>query len=63
MGSQVWVFDPQKVANEEPTWWWNPLTWVTDEEKAADLADHFAAGDDGLAAKADRSSTRRAKTY
>ncbi|NKS56587.1 TraM recognition domain-containing protein [Rhodococcus hoagii] len=53
MGSRVWVFDPQKVANEEPTWWWNPLTWVTDEEKAADLADHFAAGDDGLAAKAD----------
>lgn len=25
---RVWVFDPQSVANEEPTWWWNPLTYV-----------------------------------
>ncbi|MFZ2175939.1 MAG: TraM recognition domain-containing protein [Rhodococcus sp. (in: high G+C Gram-positive bacteria)] len=49
----LWVFDPQKVANEEPTWWWNPLSWVTDEVKAADLAEHFAAGDDGIAAKKD----------
>ncbi|ANQ76166.1 MULTISPECIES: type IV secretory system conjugative DNA transfer family protein [Rhodococcus] len=53
MGSQVWVFDPQRVANEEPSWWWNPLTWVTDEVRAADLADHFASGDDGLEAKTD----------
>lgn len=53
MGSQVWVFDPQKVAGEEPTWWWNPLSWVKDEVKAADLADHFASGDDGLEAKTD----------
>ncbi|WP_425326984.1 type IV secretory system conjugative DNA transfer family protein [Rathayibacter caricis] len=30
----VWVFDPQKVALEEPTWWWNPLTYVTDDTKA-----------------------------
>lgn len=21
---QVWVFDPQQVAQEPPTWWWNP---------------------------------------
>lgn len=27
----VWVFDPQAVALEEPTWWWNPLSYVTDE--------------------------------
>lgn len=24
----VWVFDPQKVANEPATWWWNPLTYI-----------------------------------
>jgi type IV secretory pathway TraG/TraD family ATPase VirD4 len=40
----VWVFDPQGIALEEPTWWWNPLTYVTDEVRAAKLADHFAAG-------------------
>lgn len=49
----VWVFDPQRVAEEEPSWWWNPLTWVTDEVKAADLAEHFASGDDGVEAKKD----------
>ena len=32
---QVWVFDPQGIALEEPTWWWNPLSYVTDEVKAA----------------------------
>jgi len=52
-GSTVWVFDPQKVALEEPSWWWNPLSWVSDEVKAADLAQHFAAGDDGIDAKKD----------
>lgn len=40
----VWVFDPQAIATEEPTWWWNPLSYVTDEVKAARLAEHFAAG-------------------
>lgn len=24
----VWVFDPQKVANEPASWWWNPLTYI-----------------------------------
>lgn len=40
----LWVFDPQGIALEEPTWWWNPLSYVTDEVRAAKLADHFAAG-------------------
>jgi type IV secretory pathway TraG/TraD family ATPase VirD4 len=40
----VWVFDPQKIAQEEPTWWWNPLSYVTDEEKAYKLTQHFAVG-------------------
>jgi type IV secretory pathway TraG/TraD family ATPase VirD4 len=40
----VWVFDPQAIALEEPTWWWNPLSYVTDEVRAARLAGHFAAG-------------------
>lgn len=40
----VWIFDPQGVAAEEPTWWWNPLTYVKDEVQAARLAQHFASG-------------------
>ncbi len=38
----VWLFDVQGVVGEAPTWWWNPLTSVTDEVSAARLADHFA---------------------
>lgn len=41
---QVWVFDPQGLADEPPAWWWNPLSYVTDEVKAARLAEHFATG-------------------
>ncbi|MFI9568190.1 type IV secretory system conjugative DNA transfer family protein [Streptomyces rishiriensis] len=40
----VWVFDPQQVAQEEPSWWWNPLSYVTDVAKARKMADHFASG-------------------
>ncbi|NQX37107.1 type IV secretory system conjugative DNA transfer family protein [Herbiconiux sp. VKM Ac-2851] len=42
-GSTVWVFDPQGIAREEPTWWWNPLSYVTDDTRAARLAAHFAS--------------------
>lgn len=34
----VWVFDPQSVAAEPPSWWWNPLSYVTDVDKATRLA-------------------------
>jgi hypothetical protein len=27
-----------------PGWWWNPLSYVTDEEKAYKLTQHFSAG-------------------
>lgn len=40
----VWVFDPQGVADEQPTWWWNPLSYVTDAERAAEMAQNFALG-------------------
>lgn len=49
----VWVFDPQAIALENPTWWWNPLSYVTDEVRAAKLADHFAAGSRDPGAKTD----------
>jgi type IV secretory pathway TraG/TraD family ATPase VirD4 len=34
----VWVFDPQAVAAERPSWWWNPLSYVTNVDKATRLA-------------------------
>lgn len=41
----VWVFDPQRIADESADgWWWNPLSYVTDEVKASKLAGHFASG-------------------
>ena len=51
---EVWVFDPQSVAREEPTeWWWNPLSYVTDEVRAAKLAEHFASGSRDPGARTD----------
>lgn len=50
----VWVFDPQSVAREEPTeWWWNPLSYVTDEVRAAKMAEHFASGSRDPGARTD----------
>lgn len=50
----VWVFDPQSVAAESPnTWWWDPLSYVTDEVRAAKLADHFASGSRDPGARTD----------
>lgn len=58
-GCRPYIFDPQGVVKEPPTWWWNPLTWVLDgvgdpaEVKAAMLAQLFADGDDGQDARRD----------
>lgn len=57
-GSPTFVFDPQGVAGEDPTWYWNPLAWVDVrregcEMRAARLAGHFADGDDGSDSKTD----------
>jgi type IV secretory pathway TraG/TraD family ATPase VirD4 len=49
----VWVFDPQEVCNEEPDWWWNPLSYVTDEVKARQLAEHFVASQRSEGARTD----------
>lgn len=49
----VWVFDPQQIARESPAWWWNPLSYVTDEVKAAKMAEHFASGSREAGARTD----------
>ena len=33
---EVWPFDPQGIVGAPADWWWNPLTYVTDEVKADD---------------------------
>jgi len=51
---QVWVFDPQGISGESAQrWWWNPLSYVTDEVKAAKLAEHFASGSRDPSARTD----------
>lgn len=49
-GRRVWVFDPQQIAREECTWYWDPAAWVLGDDggagaqrRAAELAGHFAA--------------------
>ncbi|MBX3196227.1 MAG: type IV secretory system conjugative DNA transfer family protein [Microbacteriaceae bacterium] len=39
----VWVFDPQRIAGESATWWWDPLSYVVDDVRAFKLAEHFAS--------------------
>lgn len=50
---EVWPFDPQGIVGATPDWWWNPLTYVTDEVKAEILADVFAAGSRDPSARTD----------
>jgi type IV secretory pathway TraG/TraD family ATPase VirD4 len=50
---RVWVFDPQRIADEPPAWCWNPLWYVTDEVRAAELADIFALCSRDVGARTD----------
>lgn len=43
MKGLVWVYDVQDLVGEQPTWWWNPLTYVTNVEAADELADLFVS--------------------
>lgn len=57
-GSPTFVFDPQGVADESPSWYWNPLAWVNSdrpgkEMRAQRLAGHFADADDADGKKDD----------
>jgi type IV secretory pathway TraG/TraD family ATPase VirD4 len=59
---QVWVFDPQQIALEPPTWWWDPLSYVIDETRAQRMAEHFAAFAKRPDAKEDAYFTPAART-
>ena len=62
VGRRAWVFDPQGIAGEEPRWWWNPLSYVTDEVKAATLAGIFASATAPEGAKQDAFFTPAAQS-
>jgi type IV secretory pathway TraG/TraD family ATPase VirD4 len=49
----VWVNDLQALIGEEPTWWWNPLSYVTDVSRADQLAALFAAASRDTGTKGD----------
>ncbi|WP_082579457.1 type IV secretory system conjugative DNA transfer family protein [Arthrobacter sp. Soil736] len=38
---QVWAFDPQMISGDAATWWWNPLSYVRNDERAMKLAEIF----------------------
>ena len=50
---EVWPFDPQGIVGAPADWWWNPLTYVTDEVKADILADVFASASRDPTARTD----------
>lgn len=50
---EVFVFDPQGLVDEPPDWWWNPLSFVTDEVKASMLADIFTSASRDPGARTD----------
>jgi type IV secretory pathway TraG/TraD family ATPase VirD4 len=39
----IWLFDPQRLAGGEPSWWWDPLATVVDVRGARKLAAIWAA--------------------
>ncbi len=46
---RVWVFDPQQIAGEPQAFWWDPLSYITDSERAQKLADVFMTAATGKA--------------
>lgn len=49
----VRVHDPQGLANEEPTWWWSPLSYTTTPPRADEIVSLFAAATRDSTAKTD----------
>ena len=37
----VWTLDPEQLVGEAASWWWNPLSYVTSDRKAAELTGAF----------------------
>lgn len=50
---RVWVFDLQGICGEQPTWWWNPLSYIKNEVDAQNLAHIFVTAGRAADAKTD----------
>lgn len=59
----VWVFDPQNIIGEQPSWWWNPLSYVTGIAQAEELAGLFAAASKDADARTDAYFDTAASNY
>lgn len=59
----VWVFDPQDLSGEAPTWWWNPLSYVTGVPEAEEMAGLFAAATRDEGAELDAYFDSEAQNY
>ncbi|SDB94933.1 Type IV secretory pathway, VirD4 component, TraG/TraD family ATPase [Raineyella antarctica] len=59
----VWVFDPQNIIGEEPSWWWNPLSYVTGIAQAEEMAALFAAASKDTDARTDAYFDTAATNY
>lgn len=49
----VRIHDPQGLAGGQPTWWWSPLSYVTDPTRADEIVSLFAAATRDVTAKTD----------
>ncbi|WP_068255551.1 type IV secretory system conjugative DNA transfer family protein [Janibacter corallicola] len=49
----VRVHDPQGLAGQEATWWWSPLSYITDSPRADEITSLFAAATRDATAKTD----------
>lgn len=49
----AWVYDVQGILGEGPSWWRNPLSFVTDMKSAVKLAEVFIASETSAGAKSD----------
>jgi type IV secretory pathway TraG/TraD family ATPase VirD4 len=38
---RIWTLDPEGIAGEPATWWWDPLSYVTSDRTAVELTDAF----------------------
>lgn len=59
----VRVHDVQNLVGEKPTWWWNPLTFVTNVEQAERMAGVFVSSATEKDARTDAYFTTAAKQY
>lgn len=58
-----WVYDPQDLIGEPPSWWWNPLSYVTSVDQADELAGLFASSSAEEGARSDAYFEPEATTY